>query len=315
MSDINPLDSPVFVVGPLRSGTTMLRLLLGHHSKINGFGEFEEAVSQGTEAGWPAIGRYHQFLALDRAVQIRGFTVDSSLGYVELVKDFLHQAWLRNQAPIISASVHSNFHLLPKIWPQARFIHLLRDPRDVARSCIGMGWVGNVYEGTRYWIEPEQRWGRLCELVPSSQLLSVRYEDLVAAPERVLGEICNFLGIEYEAQMLALEADTTYSRPDASYAEQWRRKLTPREIRWVEIQCAGLMRARGYEPASDLRPLSILERLWILVQNRTYRWRFNIQRWGLSLWLQHHLAKRLGLKKWYAAVQLQINDIARQHLK
>jgi hypothetical protein len=56
------LDSPVFVVGPLRSGTTLLRLLLDHHPEINMFGEFEGAVSQAVGDDWPDLDQLSELL-------------------------------------------------------------------------------------------------------------------------------------------------------------------------------------------------------------------------------------------------------------
>ena len=55
------LNSPIFIVGPLRSGTTLLRLLVGNHPDIYGIGEFEYSVSQAKGNSWPAIHQFHDF--------------------------------------------------------------------------------------------------------------------------------------------------------------------------------------------------------------------------------------------------------------
>jgi hypothetical protein len=68
--------------------------------------------------------------------------------------------------------VHRHYDRLLRLWPEARFIHLVRDPRDVASSCIGMGWAGNVWTGVTRWIEAERLWdevrGDLAPTGPSS---------------------------------------------------------------------------------------------------------------------------------------------------
>ncbi|GLS26064.1 sulfotransferase family protein [Marinibactrum halimedae] len=309
-------DCPIFVVGPLRSGTTMLRLMLDHHPDMNIFGEFECAVSEAINNQWPSIEHYHAFLKTDREFADMKLSVDSTLNYEQLVKSFLRQQYLRNPVKKVGASVHSRMDMLPKIWPQAKFIHLLRDPRDVAKSCIGMGWVGNVHEGTQYWIKPERHWEALEKSIPESQRYTVRYEDLVAEPEKELSKICDFIGVPYSDEMLNLEKDTTYSRPDARYANQWKKKLTPKQISHVEYQCHEMMRTRGYDIASDkIEKPSMLEMLKIQMQSRLYRISFNVKRWGFSLWLLFIISKRLGLKSLKDSCQLRINKITVRYLK
>lgn len=310
------LLSPVFIVGPLRSGTTLLRLLVGNHPDILGIGEFEEAVSQAKISGWPDIRDFHSYLRNDRAFQDHGYTIDESLNYEELVKSFLAQAFVRDPKPIVSASIHSNFNLLPKLWPEARYIHLLRDPRDVSRSCIGMGWVGNVWKGSEYWVGPEQRWDELCAQVHDSKRLDIRYESLVKDPEASLKEICEFLKVEYSDEMLNIDEISTYSKPNSCFSEQWKTKLTSEEVILVEARCHQLMKARGYKLNSeDIKAPSPAKRIYLELQNRLYRWSFNIERWGFKLWLKYNLFKRFGPKSRFEKMQSEVNNVKRSYLK
>lgn len=310
------LLSPVFIVGPLRSGTTLLRLLVGNHPNILGIGEFEEAVSQAKVGEWPAIKDFHLYLRNDRAFQDHGYTIDETLNYEDLVKSFLAQAFDRDPKSIVSASIHSNFDLLPKLWPEARYIHLLRDPRDVARSCIGMGWVGNVWQGSEYWIEPEQRWDNLCEEVDESKRLEVRYESLVKDPKACLQRICDFLEVEYTDEMLNIDKISTYSKPSSSFSEQWKTKLTEEEIQLVEERCHHLMKTRGYALHSkEIKGPNFARVISLKLQNRMYRWTFNINRWGFRLWFEYNLAKRFGTKSRLEKLQNEVNSIKRLHLK
>ncbi len=310
------LEEPFFVVGPLRSGTTLLRLLIDHHPQINCFGEFEGAVSQAIGDRWPDLEAYHRFVANDRQTQAHQLTVNKNLDYVELVKSFLEQIYDRQPGNLIGASIHSRMDLLPLIWPKARFIHLLRDPRDVANSCIGMGWVGNVHEGAQYWLKPERHWDLLCSRVDASRRMTVRFEDLVADPDGEMKRICDFLGVEYDVAMLNIEGDTTYSRPSAKFARQWRDKLSPQEIAWVEYQCEDLMKSRGYEVITpELRAPEGWEKFRIWLQNRSYRVKFNVRRYGFLNWLMFISSKRVGPASVRMAVQRKINDIDRRYLK
>src|SRR5690606_30898833 len=122
--------------------------------------------------------------------------------YPTLLNGFLIQA--RDQAgkSLVGATVHRHFDRLLWLWPDARFIHLVRDPRDVARSCIGMGWAGNVWTGVERWVTAEQLWDRLRHRLTEARMLEVRYEDLLAAPDRVLARTCAFVGVDYAPAML-----------------------------------------------------------------------------------------------------------------
>lgn len=310
------LRSPVFIVGPLRSGTTLLRLLLDHHGSISIFHELEGAVSQAVGDEWPALPAYYEFIENDRQMQDLAFAVDRSLSYEELVKSFLSQAYDRNPKPTIGAAVHSRMDLLPRLWPDARFIHLLRDPRDVSRSCIGMGWVGNVHEGVHMWIEAERRWDALRRLVDDANTIEVRFESLVREPEASLTRVCDWLQVHFDASMLDIENDTTYSRPDASYAEQWKTKLSQREIRWVEYQSAQMLQDRGYHLSGNpLQPPSLTELLYIRIQNRVHRVAHNVRRWGLGTWLGFVVAKRTGPRALRNHFTNRVNAANRKHLK
>jgi hypothetical protein len=250
----------LFVVGPLRSGTTLLRLLLDHHPEINMFGEFEGAVSQAVGDDWPDLDSYRHFVETDRMMQDLDFKPAYEKSYPDLVRDLLMQKAIRKSSKYIGASVHSRIDLLPLLWPEAKFISLLRDPRDVARSCIGMGWVGNVYEGAKFWLDVEAHRKVLKSRVPVNQILDVRYEDLVTNPAAELTRICDFMGLEFSETMLNL-SDTTYKPPAAQYANQWRSKLSVRQLSWVESRCGELMLEQNYELSNGSRHVvSVFER-------------------------------------------------------
>ena len=308
--------SPVFIVGSLRSGSTLLRLLLGHHSQINMFGEFEGAVSQAEGEDWPNIKDYWRFVKTDRQTKEFYFEIDESLPYEDLVRDFLAQIYQREPSKVIGASIHSRVDLLPKLWPSARYIHLMRDPRDVARSCIGMGWAGNVYEGAKVWTSLEDRRKLLRQRSEPASNLDVYYEKLVSDPAGELKRICDFLSLEFESQMLEIVHDTSYSFPSPGFANQWKKKLTEKEIRWVELQTGETMLAQGYEPTKiKHKPLTLLEYLSIILQNRYYRALFHIRKWGFSLWLQNILSRALGSKGWRDRVRLRIGEKNKLYLK
>ena len=143
MSDARP---PFFLVGAERSGTTLLRLMLSHHPEVDCAPEFEFVVDRlPADGGWPDLADYHAWLRLDRVFLAHQLEIDPALAYPDLVRGFLAQFAGRVPGPIVGATCHRHFERLEELWPGAKYVYLLRDGRDVARSNIGMGWEGNVW--------------------------------------------------------------------------------------------------------------------------------------------------------------------------
>jgi len=310
------MKPPVFIVGALRSGTTLLRLMLDHHPSVCIFGEFEYAVRWVGDDGPPPLDDYYRELKMDRVFGALDVQIDRSLDYRQLVRSFFDQASKRSGKPISGGTVHSNFHYLHKFWPDARYIHLVRDPRDVSRSCIGMGWVGNVFYGTQYWLDPALRWKNLAPTLDDDRKHQLKFEELIRDPAGELTKICRFLGIHYDGSMLDYPTDTTYSLPDPSLTEQWRRKLSDDEIMWVESVCRPLMDEFGYVPHhSSIRAPSKLRAIQLGLQNRTWRIRRNVRVYGLPLYVSWQVAKRMRHSRPQERILRKVHAVNASRLK
>jgi hypothetical protein len=252
------IAEPFFLVACERSGTTMTSLMLSHHRDLE-FNDFYFTVDMiPEEGGWPDLDAYHSYLETDWIFQASGLTVDPSLDYPQLVNSFLHQKMVESGKPIVGGKIRQHYHRLLRVWPDARFIHLLRDGRDVARSIIGMGWAGNMFTGGEYWLEAERNWDRLCTLVPEDRRFEIRYEDLVSIPERTLKGVCEFLRVPFDPAMLEYPKDSTYDSPSRELAGQWHRKLSREEVRTAESLMGDMLMKRGYElsgyPSMEIDP-------------------------------------------------------------
>lgn len=311
------VSQPIFLVGAERSGTTVLRLMLDHHSQLSWCNEFEYAVDQVTDDGdCPKLDEYYEWLETHRIFQATDFVVDRSLSYPQLINSFLCQKRDREGKLLVGATVHRHFDRILSIWPDARFIHIVRDGRDVARSCIGMGWAGNVWTGLERWLEAEHLWDRLCQTIAPDRQIEVTYENLITDPEKSLKQLCDFIGIVYESAMLNYSQATTYDFPDPSFIGQWKRKLSEREIRLVESRGAQKLVERGYElsglPRLEVNSILMLR---LRLQNWWARLKFRIRRNGLSLSILDYLSRHLGLNLWQKRIQLKINAIEASYLK
>ena len=309
-------DQPVFLVGSERSGTTMLRLMLDGHPSMSFGEEFEFAVEHLTETGVrPDLDWYHRELADNRIFGTSGFEVDPAIDdYDTLVRGFL--ASRVGDATVVGATVHFAFDRILHIWPDARFIHIVRDPRDVGPSCIQMGWAGNAWFGLDKWIESEQDWENFTPMVSPERVCEVRFEQLVTDHEGELGRLCEFVGLEFDPAMMDYVGFTDYSMPSAQAASRWRRGQSADDIRLMEARLGDWLDRRGYQ-RSDHDPLdpASLDLEALRRSDRIGRIRFRIDRYGLPLTAAEVVAGALPFGGLRSSVRQRMNTIERAHLR
>ncbi|MCV6639005.1 sulfotransferase [Candidatus Albibeggiatoa sp. nov. NOAA] len=310
------IKQPIFLVGAERSGTTLLRLMLDHHPNIAFLYEFEFAVDQiDANGNYPNIQQYHEYLAYHRIFLGANLEIDPNLNYAELVNSFLQQKQSRDNKPLIGATVHHQFQHLLKIWPEAKFIHLIRDGRDVARSTIQMGWAGNMYMGVERWIEAELIWKQMAKQLAPEQQISVHYEDLIRDADGVLQRICDFTGVEFDNAMYSYADKTTYSVPDPKILERWR-KLPQKDLQLVECRIAEMLTERDYPLSGHpILPDSANLKFRMKMDNRVRNILFRIKRYSFRLWLADLISRRFGFSKWQQQVRLKMNEKDKAYLR
>jgi len=317
-ADVQQLQTPFFLVGSVRSGTTVLRLMLGHHSQICRCEEMDYVTPALVGRGEPCpVSDYVEQLRRDRAFLMSGYDIPEGLGFEDLVNDFFAQRSRLDGAPMVGATVHHHFEELSRLFPDAKFVFLRRDPRDVARSCVKMGWAGNAWGGAHYWLRANESWNTLRGRVPADNCLEVSYEQLLADTRATMNEVCSFLGVSFEESMLEIDKTTTYERPNPKVAQSWRDTATRREIAEVEA-CVGeqQLRACGYQPSGlpGLK-LSPARRRLIRIYDLLGRCRRRIQIYGLSLWFQSMLSRRLPSERYRRYCQRRIDAVDNKNLK
>jgi hypothetical protein len=302
VSESEALAHPLFVVGAERSGSTLLRLMLDHHPRISCPHQLEFAVDRlGDDGRWPDVDAYRAWLQQDGIFLRSGFAIDAGLDYRRLVDGFLLQR--SRGRPVVGGSVHRHFGRLLQLWPGARMIHILRDPRAVARSVVTMGWAGNAWAGARRWVVAELDWDRVCERLEPERRHEVRYEDLVRQPEETLRGVCAFLGLAYDEAMLSYPQDSTYSAPSPERLGRWREELSPAEQALVDARVGALLLRRGYPPCGhEARPPGPLRRALLGLDDKRGRIEARVRRYGLPLYLQDLVVRRLGPERARRAV-------------
>jgi tetratricopeptide (TPR) repeat protein len=191
-------QTPVFVIGMPRSGTTLVEQILASHSKVYGAGEietFDQVIAKFRSEN----GIASEFPGMVSAMSLQAL---SRLGshYVELTKsaapagERIVDKLMRN---------FKNVGLIHLALPNARIIHIRRDPLDTCFSCFSLlfadqpftydlGELGRYYRGyatlMEYWRS----------VLPCGVMIEVQYEDLVADLDRQARIIVDHCGLEWE---------------------------------------------------------------------------------------------------------------------
>lgn len=277
-----------FIVGMGRSGTTLLRMMLDSHSTLaippeTNFGSALAAFEQGGPG--PAVeamvgnelwADYN--LSADefaRRVQSRRpeAFADVLRVFYEFYAELQGKSRWGNKTPYFLARMT----LVQEVVPEARFIHIVRDGRDVALSTVPTFFGPSDVTGVA------EEWSRMLALArrQAGDLASyteVRYEDLVREPIPTLQRLCEFVDLEWEPSMLdyhrhAAERLSSELRdvveggrpvsaserlgihrlvarpPQLDRVERWRREMSAADLHAFESVAAETLRAFGYEPS------------------------------------------------------------------
>lgn len=270
----------IFFYSALRSGSTMLRLMLDAHPDIACPGERDfmlDALRPGPDG---ALMLDAEELQTSRIFHAAELPVPQAQDGAAAFQELLAADRAKTGKPVHVIVLHRRLDRLLQVMPEARFIHLLRDPRDVARSVVGRGWAGSTWYGVEQWLATEQDWA--VQDPDPQRVCTMRYEDLLEEPEAELRRLCDFIGREYTEAMLDYAGQSTYEPIDPKLAYQWRRKQSPAEISDTEWKAAALMARYDYalSPAGPRDP-DMLRRLRLAVHNKMVVWRQRIQRYGL----------------------------------
>lgn len=167
----------------------------------------------------------------------------------------------------------SEMDVLWKLFPNAKFIHLVRDGRDVALSLKRVSWGGNhLPRNAEDWRRKTELAHKMGAMIPGN-FLEARYEDLVRDTEAVLRRICAFLGETFEPQMLrhyegakdcmppqSLQWHaSSISQVDEQKVYEWKSKMPPTDRVIFEGIAGEALDLFGYE--REGRPSTWISRL------------------------------------------------------
>lgn len=201
-SGIEQPSVPIFIVGMHRSGTTLLERMLSGHSQVGDAGEtsaFDAQLQFATDHAMP--GRY------DAETVRRARDADFDL----VARRYAESArWLSRGKPWFTEKLPMNFWnvgFIAKALPQAKVLHLVRDPVDTCFSNLRTLFAGVAAYS---YVQPELagfylQYRRMMDhwrTVAPDRILDVHYDELVQNPEAVAARVAAFCGLEYQPALV-----------------------------------------------------------------------------------------------------------------
>lgn len=309
MSSAPPINAPLFLVAAPRSGAEALRQMLAQHPAIAMAPAFDFLV----EAISPE-GRFMKRDAFLRSVEYNirfkrlGLTVPQGVGFIGIAHSLLEQvAATKPGAPIVGAVLQHDFDRILWLWPDARFIHLVRDGRDVAQAAVTARRAGNLWHGIADWVDAEILWDRMSHKLPPDRQLSLRYEVLAGDTEYELRRICAYLGLSFEPAML--RPAETLQRESMG---RWR-KADIAELSAAEHRAARWLLQSGYFLSATVRPPAILRRMALNLQNKLALANHRREMLGTGPWLKSAYTARFGRKKAKARLKREQAELLARH--
>jgi hypothetical protein len=290
-----------FVIGMTRSGTTLMRLMLDSHPKLTIPPEthFIPDVIKAFNDGRDAPAEVARVMTRSRRWADFGIAADDLRRELEKLRPLtrpemalrtFYRLYAKRQRKARwgdkTPGYATKVRRIKRTLPEARFIHMIRDGRDVALSLRDREAGLTTEQAARRWRHRINRTRRAAHDVPD--YIEIRYEDLVADPEATLRRICDHIQLDYSPRMLdyhrraperlaelgrelpgeaekrglsaesRLEAHAlTAEPPRTDRSGRWRGEMSAPDLAIFEEHAGELLRELGYEtPGSPatLRP-------------------------------------------------------------
>jgi len=267
------IENAIFIIGCDRSGTTFLGSLIGAHSqcivtpesqfKIDCYSK-EEETSFDPKKAFKKIQNTKRFEIWDTDISFTETELSQINNYPDLILEIVNKYNINKQhkttAKIWVDHTPINVEhvdLLKKIYPNAKFLHIIRDGRGVAASYKNVSWGPKAMQDiANHWLK-KLAYGFAYEARYPKDILSVRYEDLLLDTEVTVKKITDFAGIEYEQNMLDANGlivpsytkhqhELVGKKADQSRIRAWEKTLSKREIEIFEYATRNMLHLLDY---------------------------------------------------------------------
>lgn len=148
--------------------------------------------------------------------------------------------------------------ILIGLFPDAKFLHIVRDGRAVAASIVRLDWGANTIDRAAVsWVRKVSHYLAAESVLGHERIKQVKYEELIRQPEHTLTDICRFAGIDFQDRMLrgtgfkvpaytASQHSLLGKAPEVERIYAWEKDLTPRQVEIFESIGGNLLQSLGY---------------------------------------------------------------------
>ncbi len=282
---LNLSDRPFFIIGAPRSGTTLLQYMLRSHPALSlptaeshffipfqarraEFGDLSQKENLRA-----LLGEIYDFKQSFFDSDVHGIDYD-----VERLTEILSKQGCDTLPAVISGIFRANaaaegksrwgdktpyyiLHLdtLNEMFPNAQFIHLIRDGRDCALSMLKRRWdlqIYNTYHAAYTWDRYVKAGRAFGSRHDDRKYFELRYEDILDRPEETIGALCAFLDVAYDESVINFRKSKGQGKTPLlkkplkkDNRDKWRGAMSERALRIFESQAGETLRACGYTPA------------------------------------------------------------------
>ena len=277
---------PFFIIGVGRSGTTLIRLMINnhpniaipyeshfitkYHEKLNDYGDLNnknnlikivsDILAEELLSKW------------DHSFKLENIVTDISENTLKGIFDSIYKNYAKSKGKIRwgdKSDYLDRMYVINEIFPESKFIHIVRDGRDVASSVLKLDWGPNdIIAAAEWWNNYVNLAKCMGAMIGEERYIEVRYEDLVQDSENELKRICSFLDEEFSTEMLNYYKSSKTSVPNefkglhyntdkppkASRTYAWKKEMSPTDIFLFNNYAKNMLEASGYEVPVVAKP-------------------------------------------------------------
>lgn len=285
-------NRPIFIVGMNGSGTTMLNDCLGNHPNLYAFpretrilpyyinnmhkyGDLNNLANRrklsrdlGNAFAFRKANGNKQVVLNDQDLSKPGFAnvVDSLYTYFSKPKGKIR--WVDKSPMYVN-----HIGLLANFFPNAKFIHIYRDGREVAQS-FHRRWKKNPAHSIFKWKKVIQQGHRDGLRLGTKRYIEIKYENLTHRPEYTMKLLCRFLDIDFYPVMLISKGsqmeDSIKTNKIVENSGKWKTYFSSSTIKKLENIAGKQLEKLGYNPSSiysDYDPPLLQLKYWALLNN------------------------------------------------
>lgn len=306
----------IFIVGCPRSGTTLLLRMLNLHSRIQLAGESNFLMS--IWGNRRLINAYQHLDSNLLPLRLQDFFDSNIQSFADEVHGFDYSPWInelefrdwmnefehnntknysnlylsfmkviarKRDKPIFGDKVTWYFRYVPSLlllYPEAKIINVIRDGRAVVSSMlhrtISSAIPNNLVDMCLLWKRSTLLAKTYRKSISKRSYYEIMYENLIMYPEKEMRKLCDFLGIDFEKNMMNIKGSTNSAYKDVetkgldeTLQTKWKEKLDPAQIVLIEHIIGKELQNEGYERITTPNEnISFDKKLEIIVRSVVY---------------------------------------------